>query len=174
MKSAESAISFWLDDFNDIYSDFDSRHYIKRRISEDFLHELSLSLKDTDVKSKNLVLLIPQQKRDEDVERNIITSLETFFKEQFHIHEKNLSGTFRKGFAMLLAGIIIMVVNFVFGYKYQQSFLLSLLKVLLEPAGWFLIWAALDTLYYDLSAIRKDRNHFAQLSQIKIHFRSAE
>ena len=36
------------------------------------------------------------------------------------------------------------------------------------------ILAGLDAPYYDLSVLRKDRNHFLQLSQIKIHFRSAE
>jgi hypothetical protein len=40
-----SEISLWLDNYDDIYSDFDSRHFLKRRISEDFLHELRLSKK---------------------------------------------------------------------------------------------------------------------------------
>ena len=33
-------ISLWLDDYDDLFSDFDSRNYLKRRVSEDFLEEL--------------------------------------------------------------------------------------------------------------------------------------
>ena len=35
MSENLAEVSLWLDDFNDIYSDFDSRHFLKRRISDD-------------------------------------------------------------------------------------------------------------------------------------------
>ena len=44
-------INLWLDSYDDIYSYFESRHYLKRRISEDFLHEFR-----TEMKYKELLL----------------------------------------------------------------------------------------------------------------------
>ena len=174
MKSSETAISFWLDDFDDIYSDFDSRHYLKRRISEDFLHEVVLSLHHKEIKSNDLVLFLPSKKRNLEVELNITSSLTSYFQKQYSLHKEQYQKTFRKGIYMLLSGIVLMIVNFFLSYKYRQSVALSLLRVLAEPGSWFLIWAGLDTLYYDLSVIRKERDQFGLLSQIKIHFHSAE
>ncbi len=63
-------LSLWLDEYADIYSDFDSRHYSKRRISTDFLNELKTALKYKDEKSDTLVLILPKEKRD-NKKRNI-------------------------------------------------------------------------------------------------------
>ena len=52
-------ISLWLDSYDDIYSDFDSRHYLKRRISKDFIDELEASLKYRTGRVENLILLLP-------------------------------------------------------------------------------------------------------------------
>lgn len=57
-------ISLWLDSYDDIYSDFDSHHYLKRRISEDFLHELRVEMKYKEHHGGDLVLLLPQERRD--------------------------------------------------------------------------------------------------------------
>jgi len=52
-----------LDYYDDIYSDFDSRHYLKRRISEDFLFELRNALKYKRERVLDLLLLLPEQVR---------------------------------------------------------------------------------------------------------------
>jgi len=61
-------LSLWLDSYDDIYSDFDSRHYYKRRISEDFLYELEREMKYKEDEASCLMLLLPNQQRDEAVE----------------------------------------------------------------------------------------------------------
>jgi hypothetical protein len=33
-------LSLWLDDYNDIYPEFDSRNYFKRRVLNDFVSEM--------------------------------------------------------------------------------------------------------------------------------------
>ena len=63
-----SEISLWLDNYDDIYSDFDSRHFLKRRISEDFLHELRLSKKYKRERATDLLLFMPGEKRTESSE----------------------------------------------------------------------------------------------------------
>ena len=51
-------LELWLDSYNDIYSDFDSRHYSKRRISEDFIQELRLGLKHKSTPGKGTIIHI--------------------------------------------------------------------------------------------------------------------
>jgi len=38
-------LSLWLDSYDDIYSDFDARTLLKRRVSEDFIHELGIAFR---------------------------------------------------------------------------------------------------------------------------------
>ena len=48
-------LNLWLDSYDDIYSDFDSSHYLKRRISEDFLYELRTEMKYNEHYSGDMV-----------------------------------------------------------------------------------------------------------------------
>ena len=174
MNENLAELSLWFDDFNDIYSDFDSRHFLKRRISDDFLHELQLSLKHRDKPIINMVLLIPEQKRNKEIEKDTITRLHNYFSQQFYLNENRYRKFFRKGMIMLFAGIIIMSVNFILNFKYEQDLVLSMLRVLFEPGGWFLIWVGLDALYYDLHTLKKEKAKFNSLAQMKIHFQSSD
>lgn len=174
MKSNEAAISFWLDDFDDIYSDFDSRHYTKRRVSEDFLHELAVSLEYNETKATHLALILPSKKRNLEIERNIVSSLFHFFQEQFIRCKEQYRKAMHKGLRMLISGTILMTLNFVLTYYFKNSLLLSLLRVLAEPGSWFLVWAGLDLLYYDLKIRKKKLLYFHHLTELKVHFQSTE
>ena len=52
---SKSELSIWLDSYDDIYSDFDSRQYLKRRVSEDFLYELKNAFRYKKEKINDLV-----------------------------------------------------------------------------------------------------------------------
>jgi len=73
-------LGLWLQDYDDIYSDFDSRNYLKRRVSADFINELRISLKNKNEKIINdLVLLLPREKRDPGSEQKITRNLQNYF-----------------------------------------------------------------------------------------------
>jgi hypothetical protein len=71
-------LELWLDSYDDIYSDFDSRHYRKRRISEDFLHELRTEMKYNEQHASDMVLLLPQDFRDQTAAKIIADSRRDF------------------------------------------------------------------------------------------------
>lgn len=166
-------LNLWLDSYDDIYSDFDSRHYLKRRISEDFLHELRIELKYKERHAGDMILLLPQTQRDEAAEQVIAKSLTDFFSAQFYFHSNKCRKKLNKGMLFLAAGVIIIVLNSWVSYYAAVSFPVITLKVLLEPAGWFLLWAALDFLFYDFAELKKERIFFKELSQMHIHFKSS-
>lgn len=166
-------LNLWLDSYDDIYSDFDSRHYQKRRISDDFLHELRTEMKYKKHHATDMVLLVPQERRNESAEKIISTSLTDFFSTRFRFHVDKCRKKLNKGYHLFITGIIIMLLNSFISYYAEESFLIISLKVLLEPAGWFLIWAALDFLFYDFTELKKERNFFKELSEMHIHFKSS-
>lgn len=166
-------LNLWLDSYDDIYSDFDSRHYLKRRISEDFLHELRTEMKYKEHHAGDMVLLLPQEQRDDPAEKIIAKSLTDFFSDQFYFHRDKCRKKLNKGLVFFTAGVIIIVLNSWVSYYAAASFPVITLKVLLEPAGWFLLWAALDFLFYDFAELKKERNFYKELSEMHIRFKSS-
>lgn len=165
-------LSLWLDSYNDIYSDFDSNSYLKRRISEDFLHELRNEVKLKENHVKDMFLILPENQRDQSSEMIIIASLKAFFSRKFDFHHHKCVIKLRQGLILFITGILIMLLYSWISFHLQNSFFVICLKVLLEPAGWFLVWAAFDFLFYDYSLLRKDEIFFENLYKMNIHFRS--
>ncbi len=166
-------LNLWLDSYDDIYSDFDSRHYLKRRISEDFLHELRTEMKYKKHHASDMVLLLPQEQRDEPSEKIIADSLADFFINRFQYYRDKCRKKLNSGILLFAAGVIIMLFNTWVSYHSVESLPVTFLKVLLEPAGWFLLWAALDLLFYDLAGLRKEKKLYRELSEIHVHFNAS-
>lgn len=166
-------LNLWLDSYDDIYSDFDSRHYQKRRVSEDFLYEVRTEIKYKEQKADVLILLLPADKRDELSEKIITASLALFFKNQYNINAVKCRKKLRSGLLLLVSGSILMLLNSWFSFRFPPSFWLQSFKILMEPAGWFLLWAALDFLFYEYSNVKKERNFYKELSTMNICFRSS-
>lgn len=166
-------LSLWLDYYDDIYSDFDSRHYLKRRVSEDFLYELKNALRYKEERVNDLLLLLPKEKRHEQNEKIIADSLKDFFAAQFRINADKCRHKINSGIGFAVSGILIMILNSLLGVKSSYTLLLVALRVVLEPAGWFLLWASFDFLFYDRKDLRKEREFFRELSEMNIHFKSS-
>jgi hypothetical protein len=165
-------IHLWLDNYNDIYSDFDSRHYLKRRISDDFLHELKIAFRNQEGRAGDLVLLLPKDKRKENIEKLIGESLKNHFTAQYHIQDSRLRKLVQKNVLFFILGIVLMIGAIFIGYTGNRSFRSIALEAILEPGGWFFLWSSLDFLFYDFREFRNGFRLFKQLSEINIHFRS--
>ncbi len=167
-------LKLWLDSYDDIYSDFDNRHYSKRRISEDFLDELRNELKKIKTLNGNIVLHLPQSKREQVSEKFITEGLAAYFIKEYDFHKNKCQNKLKKGILLFLSGFIIMLFNSGVSYRFSESFMAIFLKILLEPAGWFLLWAAFDFLYYDFVKLKVERNIYLQLSKAQILFVDGE
>lgn len=164
-------ISLWLDSYDDIYSDFDSRNYQKRRISEDFVDELKASVKYQTERPDALVLLIPHPLRNVELEQSIIKS----FKSQMNARENVLSEKAKKvrnrSLLMIVAGVIVMAAQTVISYKAPEGLFKSLMRILLEPGGWFLIWSGLDFLLYENRSVQREHAFYQHAGSLNVSFR---
>ena len=79
----------------------------------------------------------------------------------------------KKGLLLFVAGSVMMLLATWVSFRTVISWPLVLPKVIPEPAGWFLIWAAFDLLFYDLTEIRKEKIFFRELSRLQIHFKTS-
>lgn len=167
-------LSLWLDDYDDIYSDFDSRNYLKRRVSSDFMNELRLSMKYKTEKVDDLILVLPELRRNKEKENQIKKNLENYISRQLTKYSDAYNRDLKKGLILFGIAIILMVINAVISFKLDNNLLASIIRIALEPSGWFLVWIAFDILYYDLQRIMKEKEFFKELSLMKIYFESED
>ncbi len=158
-----------LDEYDDIFSDFDIRGYADRSLSEDFLDELRLRLrKDQDGSEVSIVLLMPERRRRKAAEPPIVERLRSFFSEREASYVREDRHTLRRGLAFIGIGLALsisanLIVESVLSLPLFNDFLLI--------PSWFFVWSGFDYLI-KREELRKKRRYYASLLAAKIVFRS--
>lgn len=170
--SSKSEISLWMDMYNDMFSDFDPRPYSQRALSQDFLEELRRATKETDNASFKLKLLIPSGLRKLDEENVIKRRLKDHFKKHAVQLHKEESWIVKKGIIVTVFGFILMLGAALLHYLGGNHILWSLLTVLAEPGGWFMMWFGLDHIFYLAKAKNPEHVFYDKMAIAEIKFDS--
>lgn len=163
-------ISIWIDSYDDIFSDFDSRPFSKRNISDDFLYEVKKVSVESEFEVNELKLLIHEKSRKPEIEQIIIKQLHMFLVRNQHKFLKNKKREKKKGVLFLLIGFLMM-----FGASYvslmqSQHILMHILFVVLEPSGWFLVWIGLENILIISRKEKPDRDFYSKMAKCRITF----
>ncbi|MDP1695401.1 MAG: hypothetical protein Q8L29_00615 [archaeon] len=168
----KSEISIWLDNYNDIFSVFDSRHYLERALSVDFLDEIKRASRDKPSGGLSLNMLIPIKQRNTTHETLIKKRLKEHFKKHTDILEKDQGELVWQGIYFLFFGLIFMSVAayILFFYHDKINFFKEFLIVLLEPGGWFLFWEGLALIIFETKKIKPDLVFYRKMSKADLVF----
>lgn len=168
----KSELSIWLDTYDDIFSDFDSRPYSERTLSDDFIIEAKKMAKEKPSGKIELKLLMPEQLRNEESESVIIKSM--------HHHFRRISGNIvaekkqieKWGMLSTACGILLMIIAAFIINLPEKNFLSNTILVILEPAGWFLLWTGLDFFVYRSNKRKPDLDFNTKMAHSEITFLS--
>src|SRR3989344_4684151 len=105
-----SEISLWLDNYDDIFSDFDPRPYSLRSLSDDFLLEAKKASRDKDANRLELRFLISIEHRDQKVEAIIKKRLRDHFTKHSNQLERDMTKVRNQSIVSLLLGVMLMLV----------------------------------------------------------------
>lgn len=165
-------VSIWLDNYDDIFSDFDPRPYSERSLSDDFITEAKKVSREKLLKINELNLLIPEAKRNVELETIIIKNLHTNFTRHYdYLHYQSIKIK-RKGILFILIGIPFMAAASYFSYLNSPLLFFSILRIICEPAGWFFVWTGFDHIFLMANTKEGDINFYSLLAKTHIHFRS--
>ena len=170
-----SKISLWLDEYNDLFSDFDPRPYSEKALSDDFLSELKRATVDTTKGKIELNLLIPQNKRSFNEEKVIKKRLREHFKKHENSLKQEVKEIKNTGLKFALAGVIIMIAATYISVVAENkisSFLYHLIIVLLEPAGWFTFWEGLYQIFFAHKEKQPNLEFYKKMTVCDIYFHS--
>jgi len=166
-----SEINLRLNDYEDIFSDFDPRPYSEKALSVDFLEEAERASEDKKPGCIKLNLLLPKNKRDRSKEGAIKRRLKRHFNKHFYEFDEKNKKILKKGFIFVVFGIFFMFLAtyILFTYK-DASFMSTFFVILLEPAGWFLFWEGLDLVIFEPKTIKNKLEFYKKLNGCNINF----
>ncbi|MBI3306047.1 hypothetical protein HYZ82_02860 [Candidatus Nomurabacteria bacterium] len=181
MKEEESSlppgtfeISLKLEQYNDIFSDFDIRSLNKRALSVDFLDEIKRATSEMKDENIEMVLHMPEKDRKEYEEGIIKERLATHFKRHFHLLQAEKKKILKTGVGMVILGIFSMIIAAVLYSRDDGSFFSSFLIIFFEPAAWFLWWEGLDQIIFNSKNINPNLYFYRKMMNAhkNIHFKS--
>ncbi len=163
-------IDIWVQKYDDIFSKFDPRPYSERLLSEDFIRELKRVCRESDEHINCLRLLVAPSIRNEINEVVISKRLHFHFKRGYSKIHQEVRKARRRSVLMIAAGLLSVMVATYINTKKSGNVLLSLLLVVLEPAGWFLVWTSFDQFYAVSTSMHADAEFYTKMVKSKIDF----
>ena len=173
MASWESSeVRFAINEYDDIFSDFDPRPLPLKGFSEDFLEEAKRACI---VKEANMdfIFMMPKAERNLKEEARIENRLKQYFKKHLAMLEKEKKKTIRSGLSFTAIGIVLMLAaTYSFFTFRNESLWASFLTILLEPASWFMFWEGLNLAVFEAKKIGPDLDFHRKMANAKIKFTS--
>jgi len=175
-----SEISLWLDCYDDIFSDFDSRPYTHRALSVDFLDEAKRATLDKNSTNIELRFLIPHKMRNYNMEEEIKHRLHEHFQKHHNMLLKDTKKVKMRGGIWFVLGVFLLVFSgFLYTYAEHTEFKLfaanlgmNILILIFEPAGWFLAWEGLDQVFFESRHKKPEVDFYEKMSRAEVHFMS--
>jgi hypothetical protein len=163
-------ISLMLDTYDDIFSDFDPRHFSERAISHDFLQECRRASIEKVSKGLEIRLMMPEKLRDPISEGIIHERLHKHFQKHYRDKLEQKRRIKREGAIWTGAGMVSMV--FAGVLTAAGGFWNNILLVLFEPAGWFLVWTGFEMLLKDVRSKVPDLEFYSKMASADFKFLS--
>ncbi len=157
-----------LDDYEDIFDDFDISPYYLRRISNDFKEELMRRLKEVNGDGKlHIILTVPQSLRKMSTEAEVHKRLHFFVNHEYEKIRKKFIFSLMKSIAFLTLGPAFLVTS----YLLRKAHLVS---EYLMVGVYFFTWEGLDSLIDTFSNLKVKLNMYKTLKNSRISFLSEE
>lgn len=166
----KSKISLILNNYDDIFSDFDPRAYTERALSHDFLIEAKYAAKEKSLGRVELSFLIHRSVRNLGAEQVIKKRLKSHFKKHHDLLHEEIKKIRKKGLLFTAAGLVFGVLATSVAIAFQNLILKNSALILLEPASWFCIWTGLDHIFFTPQAKQTELEFYEKMKDAPINF----
>jgi hypothetical protein len=167
-----SFVDFWLDDYEDIFSDFDPSPYSKRTISEDFITEMMRRFPELR-EHFEIRMSVPQQLRSAKDEATIRRRLKDYFSKMKKKAEEKIRRERKRGAIYFVGGFMVLALLLVLESA-EAPVSVKLLSLVLAPLGWFGVWEGTRHLIEGPEEYVKKTKLYKALSEARYGFFSEQ
>ena len=167
-----SEISLWIDHYDDIFSDFDPRPFAVRALSDDFLLEARKATVAKPDGKPELKFLIPLDKRDVTLENIIKRRLKDHFNRHYELERRESRKILTRAGVMIFLGVLMMIGAATLSFWKDDLFMWHVLRIILEPGGWFTVWTGFDQIFYEYRENSPDLEFYKKMTEAEISFNS--
>lgn len=136
-------VSLILDNYNDIFSDFDPRPYNEKALSEDFLSEVRRRHMPKKKGGLEIRFILPDKERNPKTEAMVKRRLKAYFKEEYRSLSELVGSRKKRGYTYIALGTVLLILVTFLGATYPDNFWVTIGELLLTPPGWFGMWEGL-------------------------------
>lgn len=165
-----------LDTYEDIFSDFDTRPFSERGLSDDFLKELAQRTLETPRGELEVLMVLPSSLRKEKDESTIKSRLRKHFSHEVKRIEERRDAKRRHGYTYFALGGVLLLLE---AYLIEQAESISKLlfafsQAFVLPAGWFLAYTGLEKILQPYGEDAVDYEFYRKLHGAAYRFTSYE
>ncbi|MEM4366717.1 MAG: hypothetical protein QW035_01130 [Candidatus Anstonellales archaeon] len=158
-----------LDDYNDIFDDFDIRPYKERAISVDFREELQRRISKLGCEERiGIVLTLPRYKRIRTDEKIIARRLRAYFEDRYVMYSARKHKSWAKTALFIMLGLACLAASF------YISSISELLSEYLIIGVYFFTWQGLDEFIYSYPKISRRVERYRCMKEAHIRFSNEE
>ncbi len=160
-----------LDNYSDVFSDFDPRPYNVKAISSDLISELDRVDPELSYDKYHVIFVIPKEQRILKDEIIIKKRLSEFFNKEYLTHKAHQNKIIKQGSLFISLGVVVIFLFFYLLPKYPYLLsTFSFIQIIFELVGWFLLWEGLNLIVFDSKEKQSDIKFYKLVSDAKFTF----
>ncbi len=164
-----------LDNYDDIFSDFDPSPYSSRLLSDDFLKEVQKRYIENKKGNFEVRFSLPATLRSAKTEALIKKRLKDYFTMQLKSIDYELKKQKEKGGIYLVIGFVILSTTILLAtYNHNSDFILKLPEILLVPLGWYMTWMGIEKILETPSKLEDQKKFYEKFGKANYQFISEE
>ncbi len=168
-----SSADFWLDRYDEMFSDFDPSPYEGKMVSEDFIAAVMRRFPEGSAETFHLRISVPKKVRSVKIEEIIQKRFGKYFGGMAAEYEKAMKKEQKKGITYFIAGCISLLAFIGLGI-YIGGIIADVLGILFLPLGWFGVWEGTGKILGAPEKYEKKQELYHRLAHAKYEFISEE
>ena len=168
-KSESYLIQVSLDDYDDVYNEWDPSPFKKRDIEKEFNDFIEESSEDIPLKYNITIALFLQAiKKDSAKETAIISAYRNFYNYAVEKHRREIINLHKKNIYYLVASLLFLSIGYFF--KGGQSVLTKVIHEGIFVGGWVFLWEFFTNIFIALTELRTQYKLYRRLYQARVEF----
>jgi hypothetical protein len=164
-------VAIVIDNWDDVFSDFDPRPLNKRTVSGDFIDELKKRYRETSGGSFSIAIYAPTALKNAESERMVTQRLKKHFRLLFLQKKKDHMRRRLRGALFICIGISsLSFLTLATYFKFLSKLSIEIFSIILMPLGWFGFWEGLSKLIDTSPAFIQEEKFFEKLSKASYQF----